>query len=313
MTDLPWLLLAVGLDLLVGDPRGLPHPVRAIGWLYDRLDALADRRDWRGRIFGALAVGLVAAGSGGLVWLLCALPWVGRVFWVYCAFAGLALGDLLAEARRAARFLDKGELESARQAVSGLVSREVADLDADGLSRALAESVAENANDGFVAPLFYLALGGPFLLWLYKAVSTADSMWGYRTARYEQLGWFGARADDVLAFVPARLTAGAMWLAGGLFGIRRRGLWVKISRDARKSASPNAGWPMAAAAWLCNAGMGGPATYFGRHVRKPRLGPAEGAWDAKRQRLLRRLVLLSGLIVMMLIIAVVHWSAVGGS
>lgn len=310
MTDLAWLLVAVGLDLLVGDPRSWPHPVRGIGRLYDRLDRLADRRGWRTRGFGALAVAGVAAGCAGLAWLLCALPWLGRVAWVYCAVTGLAMGDLLAEARRAARFLDKDKLDAARQVVAGLVSRDVGDLDAAGLHRALAESVAENANDGFVAPLFYLALGGPGLLWFYKAVSTADSMWGYRTARYGRLGWFGARADDVLAFVPARLTAGAMWLAGGLFGIRRRGLWVKISQDARKSASPNAGWPMAAAAWICNAGMGGPATYFGRCVLKPTLGPTEGSWDAGRQRLLRRIVLLSGLIVVMLMIVAIQ--CIGG-
>jgi adenosylcobinamide-phosphate synthase len=313
MTELAGLLLAVACDLLLGDPLNWPHPVRGIGWLYDRLDALADRRGWRSRAYGTCCVAGVAVGCGGLVWFSCRLPWLGPVCWLYFAYAGLALGGLLAEAGRAARFLDKKELESARQVVAGLVSRDVTDLDAAGLGRALAESVAENANDGFVAPLFYLALGGPGWLWVYKAISTADSMWGYRTARYARLGWFGARADDVLAFVPARLTAGAMWLAGGLFGIRRSGFWVNISRDARKSASPNAGWPMAAAAWLCGAGMGGPATYFGRRVMKPTLGPSEGAWDAGRQRLLRRLVLLSGLIVVVLIVLVLKCIPGNGS
>jgi adenosylcobinamide-phosphate synthase len=287
----------VGLDLLLGDPRGWPHPVRAIGWAYARLDALADRRGWRTRAFGAVAVGAVAAASGGLVWLAGRLPWLGSVLGLYFAYAGLALGDLLGQARRATWFLEKGDVEAARAVVAGLVSRDVAALDAQGLGRALAESVAENANDGFVAPLCFLALGGPALLWVYKAVSTADSMWGYRTPRYARLGAFGARADDVLAYVPARVTAGAMWLAGGLFGILTAGVWGTITRDAQKSASPNAGWPMAAAAWICGGSMGGPATYFGRTVGKPRLGPDHAAWDAGRQRLLRRVVMAAAFFV----------------
>jgi adenosylcobinamide-phosphate synthase len=298
------ILLAVGLDLLLGDPSAWPHPVRAIGLAYARLDGLADRLGRRTRAFGALGVTLVAAASAGLVWLAGAIPWIGPVIGLYFAYAGLALGGLLGEARRAARFLDNGDQEAARAVVAGLVSRDVSALDAEGLSRALAESVAENANDGFVAPLFYLALGGPAVLWAYKAVSTADSMWGYRTARYERLGAFAARADDALAYLPARLTAGAMWLAAGLFGQRRWGLWENITRDAKKSASPNAGWPMAAAAWICGGSMGGRARYFGRDVEKPRLGPGEAPWTAGRQQVLRRLVFLSGIFVVALAIVV---------
>lgn len=294
-----WLvLLAVGLDVLLGDPVTWPHPVRAIGWAYARLDALADRHGWRNRFFGAGCVVAVAAASGVTVWLLGRLPWrLGDAASLYFAYAGLALGNLLSEARQAARFLDKGELESARRVVAGLVSRDVTALDADGLRRALAESVSENTNDGFVAPVLYLALGGPALLWVYKAVSTADSMWGYRTERYLRLGAFGARADDVLAYVPARLTALVMVCTGSLFGLFHRGMWGRITQDAGKSASPNAGWPMAAAAWLCGGSMGGPARYFGRAVDKPRLGPEQAAWTAQRQRQLYRLVLLSCLIV----------------
>ncbi|MYL85133.1 cobalamin biosynthesis protein CobD [Desulfovibrio aerotolerans] len=291
------LALAVGLDLLLGDPAVWPHPVRAIGWCYDRLDAFADRMGWRSRLFGTVGVCAVAGGSAVLVWAASLLPVLGPLCALYFAYAGLALGSLLAEARRAARFLMAGDLDAARTVVGGLVSRETAELDASQLWRALAESVAENANDGFVAPLFWLALTGPAGLWAYKAVSTADSMWGYRTPRHEALGWFGARADDVLAFVPARLTVAGLWLAARLLGQGRGVTLTAIVRDARKSASPNAGWPMAAAAWLCGGGMGGPSRYFGRIVEKPRFGPAGGQWDAGRLRLLSRMVLLTGCIV----------------
>jgi adenosylcobinamide-phosphate synthase len=291
------LAVAAGADLVLGDPRNLPHPVRAIGWCYARLDALADRLGRRDRLFGALSVAAVAGGSALIVAAAAALPAVGTLLAVYFAYAGLALGSLLAEGRRAARFLIAGKLEAARQAVGGLVSRDVAGLDAPELWRALAESVAENANDGFVAPFFWLAVTGPAGLWAYKAVSTADSMWGYRTPRHEALGWFGARADDVLAWLPARLTAAALWLAARLMG---RGKGVRlgdVARDAAKSASPNAGWPMAAAAWLCGAGMGGPTRYHGALVEKPRLGPPDSPWNAAPYELLSAMVLFAGCIV----------------
>ena len=293
---------AVCLDLLLGDPRGWPHPVRAIGAAYHALDALADRLGLRTRWFGAVSVLLVAAVSGGAAAWGAHLPDVGWLVALYLAYAGLALGGLLAEGRRAAGLLQAGDVEAARAVVAGLVSRDVSRVGPDELWRALAESVAENANDAFVAPLCWLVLGGPAGLWVYKAVSTADSMWGYRTERHGRLGWFGARADDVLAFVPARLTAFGMFLAARLLGegggVRLRDVRV----DAQKSASPNAGWPMATAAWLCGGTMGGVSTYFGRMVEKPRLGPAGGAWDAKRFLALCRLVLLSGGIVAVIII-----------
>ncbi|MHC1788411.1 adenosylcobinamide-phosphate synthase CbiB [Solidesulfovibrio sp.] len=291
------LPLAVGLDLLFGDPAGWPHPVRGIGWAYARCDALADRLGRRSRVFGAICVLAVAGGSAGLVWAASLLPGLGPLCALYFAYAGLALGSLLAEGRRAARFLIAGDLEAARTAVGGLVSRDVAELNAPALWRALAESVAENANDGFVAPLFWLAVAGPAGLWAYKAVSTADSMWGYRTPRYRELGWFGARADDALAWIPARLTVAGLWLGARLLGLGRGVRLADIARDAAKSASPNAGWPMAAAAWLCGGGMGGPARYFGAVVEKPRLGPAAGSWDAPRYAKLSRMVLLTGFII----------------
>ncbi|MEA4856566.1 MAG: CobD/CbiB family cobalamin biosynthesis protein [Solidesulfovibrio sp.] len=302
MSETLLLLLAVALDLLCGDPPRLPHPVRAIGAAYAGLDRLADGLGWRNRLFGAAGVLLVAAASAGLVRGLAGLPLVGWLAGLYFAYAGLALGGLLREGRRAARFLEANRTEDARAVVAGLVSRDVSALDADGLWRALAESVAENANDAFVAPLFWLAVSGPAGLWAYKAVSTADSMWGYRTPRYVRLGFFAARADDVLAWLPARLTVGAMWCAAWLLGLGRAVRLADVRRDARKSASPNAGWPMAAAAWLCGAAMGGEATYFGARVIKPIMGPPGAAWNAARYAKLDRMVVGAGLLFAVIII-----------
>ncbi|MEF3697273.1 adenosylcobinamide-phosphate synthase CbiB [Desulfolutivibrio sp.] len=286
-------VVAAILDRILGDPPGWPHPVRLIGAGLRRLERAAPVSPFPRRLYG-VAVTLALALACALVVDLCvSLPGAGGLFAVYFAFAGLALGSLLREARAVLHLLEAGDLPGARRALAGLVSRDTARMDALAVRRALAETVSENFNDGFVAPLFYLVLGGPALLWAYKAVSTMDSMWGYRTPHYRELGWFCARADDALAFVPARLSALA--LVGGGWAMRRRpvGVWSRIRRDAGTMASPNAGWPMAAAAWVCGAGMGGAAVYFGQAVDKPRLGP-DGQWDGPHLRLLVRVVSRAG-------------------
>lgn len=264
------------LDCLVPDPRWLPHPVQGIGWLLDRLEPLA-RRFAPGRFGGVVCllvlfcvVGLVVRGG-------VALPLVGSLVALYAAWAGLAIGGLLRECRSAAAAIAAGEAEG-RSAVSMLVSRDLSEARRPDLYRALAETLAENFNDAFVAPFFWLVLGGPVALWLYKAVSTVDSMWGYRTERWERLGWAGARLDDVLAWVPARLSALFLLGAAPLCGLQHdgrslRALWRLVRRDARSMESPNAGWPMAAAAWLHARSMGGPTCYFGAIKEKPQLGP----------------------------------------
>lgn len=338
----PWGLLdvpplALLLDLWLSDPRGLPHPVCGVGRMLRRAEAVARRhadglpegeRSAALRRAGVLAVVAVAGGVALAVWGLVNLPvlapWLGALMAVYFAWAGLALGSLLREGRRTLHAIEHGTLDEARAAVSMLVSRDTAALDRPDLRRALAETLAENFNDGFVAPFFWLLLGGPAGLWAYKAVSTMDSMWGYRTEEWRDLGRACARLDDVLAWLPARLAAFFLWLsaplvltdkgtdkgAGGGPGVERGGWrgFGPMARDARSMESPNAGWPMSAAAWLHGATMGGPTPYFGVVKHKPLLGPrpdaeangakgsdgeggaAPSAWDAGRlYRLLRHL------------------------
>lgn len=312
-----WLpLIALGIDLFVGDPLRLPHPVQAQGWLADRLEsalrrAAVSRGSVAVRMAGAGGVVVLSGLSYILVDLLCSLPVVGFGFALYFAVTGLALGCLLREGRRAAACLRKassGDLGKAQQAVQRLVSRDASQLDRQGCFRALAESLSENLNDGFVAPFFFLILGGPAGLWAYKAVSTLDSMWGYRTERWRDFGWAAARLDDILAFLPARICALSMLavmpllrlLGGnGYEGWRVFGLFGPIARDSRRTDSPNAGWPMAAAAWLIGKTLGGPAVYFGQLKDKPCLGPLadDGSllpWDEGSLDFLRRLVLWAG-------------------
>jgi adenosylcobinamide-phosphate synthase len=306
---LNWLpFAATALDLAFGDPPFLPHPVRGIGISLDRLEQYAPQGETARRLYGLAGLALLAGLCGGLAYVLPQTPMLGAFIAVYLGFSGLALGCLVREGEKAVKLIAGGDLPAARLAVGLLVSRDTAHLDAAGLRRALAETLSENLCDGFAAPLFYLALGGPGLLWAYKAVSTADSMWGYKTDRFRALGWAAARSDDVLAFIPARLCALTMLLAGLLLKLDVRAAFANLRRDAAKSASPNAGWPMAAAAWLCGASMGGQDRYFGAPTQKPLLGPAGLPWDETRLARLRLLVPISGLLFAALVQAVV-WLA----
>lgn len=286
--------MAIAVDLLLGDPHRMPHPVRVIGWAANQLDAFGNHDGaspvFR-RVMGALSVALLVAGSAATVGACLAfLPLEGLTA-LYFSYAGLALGQLLREGRRVLR-LTADHDGLARKALAMLVSRDTSRLTLPDVRRALAETLGENASDGFVAPFFYLALLGPAGLWAYKAASTLDSMWGYKTERYRDFGWAAARLDDLLNWIPARLTAAGIllvaWgrgLLGGRAPRRLRTAWRLTVRDARTMASPNAGWPMAAAAWGLGAGMGGEAVYFGKVVQKPWLGPpaeSDRQWTTAR-------------------------------
>ena len=291
-----WLpLAAVALDLIIGDPPRLPHPVRAIAWLANKLEHIL-RSKLEALDAGAAGTALVLAASGGVAALALLLPKAAALgAWLYLSFAGLALGQLLREGKKALRLLEAADAEAAsanvaddapalraaRAAVQQLVSRDVSESGRSALAKTLAETLSENLNDAFVAPFFWLMLGGPVGLWLYKAASTLDSMWGYPHEPWTRFGRVAANLDDVLAFVPARLTALVLRLSAPLCSTRGAWPgWSAVAAQARSMASPNAGWPMAACAWLHAAPMGGAAVYAGVVKQKPHLGPSTGAWDA---------------------------------
>ncbi len=300
LAEYTWLLpgLAVGLDLLLGDPRWLPHPVRLIGCMADRFEVLA----WSvcdgtpGRIAGFFsALALVALVSVVVYFSTSFGPFAFFVS-LYLCYAGLALRCLLSEAKYVNRLLNAGQLTEARVALSMLVSRDTSKMNAGDMRRSLAETVSENLNDGFVAPLFWLCLAGPLGMWVSKTISTLDSMWGYKTEKYRDFGWFAAKADDCLAWIPARLTALSMYVTGLFMQLGSLRTLRYAFRDARIMESPNAGYPMAAAAWLVGAQMGGPTIYHGQIKAKPVLGPKGKPWTSKGFTALYRLT---------------RWSAVG--
>lgn len=290
------LALAAGyaLDLLLGDPAWLYHPVCAIGryisFMEKRLRARGGNLR-RGAVFlTASTVLLTMAVTCALLWLLRRggrLPWL--VGMALLDWLGLAARSMAKEARGVREALSRG-LPQARKQVARIVGRDTQNLSAQEVIRAAVETVAENTTDGVISPMLYAALGGPALLWAFKAASTLDSMVGYLDEKYRDIGWSSARLDDVLNFVPARLTALLMVCAAFLTGLDGRSALRIVRRDHANHKSPNCAWSEAAAAGALGIQLGGTHDYFGKPVEKPTIGddtrPAEPADITRTCRLL---------------------------
>ena len=199
-------------------------------------------------------------------------PYLGYFAVIWLSYAALATRSLHRESAGVARALRSGNIELARQRLAWIVSRDTSQLDEQDIVRALVETVSENISDGIIAPLFYLALGGPLGAMVYKTVNTLDSMVGYKNERYRYFGWFSARMDDVANWIPARLSGLLLVAATACLRLDWRNAWHTMRRDARKMKSPNAGYPEAAAAGALKVQLGGVSIYFGEPVEKPLLG-----------------------------------------
>lgn len=266
-----WLLASAALDAAVGDPPDWPHPVTAIARAAAALEAHLPRTEAGGLVLvGAVAGGAAAAAAlleAGARRLSPGAGWALRVALGAWALSGRSMID---HARAVAAPLQAGDLPAARTAVARIVGRDTAALTAAEVSRACVESVAEGAGDGYLAPAFWLAVGGPPAAWAYKAVNTLDSIYGHRDARNIRIGWAAARTDDLLNLVPARLAALLLAAASGAPG---RAL-AAVRLGARAHPSPNAGYPEAAMAGGLGVRLGGRDAYDGEAVDHPLLHPA---------------------------------------
>ena len=324
-------LMALALDLKFGDPPlPWPHPVTFIGKIYKLVEPLGlglSHYSERfapivGRLVGGLILVLTMGLVASLVFLLLQIPYVGYVLAIYLAWAGLAMGCLLETGQIVYHAIEEEPLSEAQAKVSWLVTRETKRMDRPLLRKTLADTLTENFTDALTAPFFWLLLTGPIGLWVYKASSTMDSMWGYLTPKWRYLGWAGARCDDLLAFIPARIsivvTGLTDFIVRKFFPKKRiwQGRWPGFSTVAHQAwgmPSPNSGCPMAAFAWLLKARLGGPSVYFGENVPKPWLGvDAQSAkpWD---RHLLRDLFLalkaasIIGMVFLWLLIVLLAW------
>jgi len=271
------VLAACGLDLLLGDPHGMPHPVRCIGAVAEGLAGRLRIRLPNRRLAGAVLTATVVGGTylGALSFMALvrlAGPHAALAAHVVLIYTTLAVRDLVGEAAAVARRLEHGDLAGARRQVARIVGRDTDALDEAGVTRAAVESVAESTVDGILSPLFYALLGGAPLALAFKAASTLDSMYGYRDAERRDFGWASARLDDVANYVPARIALLVVPLAALVCGRRPWRALRTAWRDGAKHPSPNAGLSEAAFAGALGVRLGGPSTYAGRRVSKPWIG-----------------------------------------
>lgn len=276
------LLPAILLDLILGDPHWMPHPVRWMGamiaGLENMLRGLLPKTPGGERLGGILMAlmvgGAFCGGSALLLWGLALIsPWLAWGVEVWLTYQLLAARALERESMAVYPCLIGGDLPAARTAVSRIVGRDTQSLDEAGVAKAAVETVAENTCDGVVAPLIFLWLGGLPLGMLYKAVSTMDSMVGYRNARYQFFGWAGARLDDLFNLIPARLAGLSMCLAAAVLpGYSGRGAFRVFLRDRKQHKSPNSAHTEATCAGALGIQLAGDASYGGKLVKKPTLG-----------------------------------------
>ena len=295
------------LDALFGDPLSRFHPVVLTGKLISFFDRKLRRGGKRDFYMGILTAAAVFGLSALIPALFLLLLKQTLGIWAVCAASSLhcwqmlAAKDLQEESMKVCAALERDDTEAARQAVSMIVGRDTDQLDRGGMIRAAVETVAENTSDGVTAPLFYMALFGIPGIFFYKGVNTMDSMIGYKNEKYILFGRAAAKMDDILNFIPARLTALLMILAAFLLPeLDGRAAAAVFRRDRRKSASPNAGCTESVTAGALHVRLLGPAYYFGRRVEKPYIGNDDREVEAEDIRLSCRLMYLTS--VMMLIL-----------
>jgi adenosylcobinamide-phosphate synthase len=273
------ILSAYIMDLAFGDPRWLLHPVRIMGRLIIFLEERLRRgqREYCLRIKGVVLAIIVVGGSAFVAYALLALlkrinPLLEVIAWIFFAYTSLAAGDLFLHARNILKEIKNRDVQAARRKLSLIVGRDTKDLPEEKIIAATIESIAENTNDGIVAPLFYLILGGPVLAIAYKAINTLDSMVGHKNEKYLYFGWFSAKLDDIANFLPARITGILLSISSFIAGKGFRSAFRIMLRDGRKHPSPNSGISESAMAGALGIRLGGPYAYQGEISHKPYLG-----------------------------------------
>ena len=273
-------MLGFALDALLGDPRWFPHPVCAVGKLISCMEKLL-RRLFPPRkgamVFAGAVLWIVVCGASFAVPFL-VLRFLSRInFWLgfaansilcWLIFARKSLSEAGQHVYRAV----KESVEEGRKAVAWYVGRDTAELTEEGVIKAAVETIAENLTDGVVSPLIYMLIGGAPLGMLYKAVNTLDSMVGYHNEKYEYLGKFSAKMDDIFNFIPARLSALCIIAGAGMLRLDNRSALRIYRRDRNLHKSPNAGQTESACAGALHIQLGGDASYFGKTVRKAAFG-----------------------------------------
>lgn len=304
------------LDLLLGDPYWLPHPVRLIGVLIAKAESLLlkEKRDEKRDLCLGIWMVLIVLGSTVAVAALTLNlayrihPFIGIAVELIMTYQILATKCLKIESMKVFERLKAQDLPGARKAVSMIVGRDTAALDETGVAKAAIETVAENTSDGVIAPMIYTALGGPILGFLYKSINTMDSMVGYKNDKYLYFGRAAAKLDDVVNYVPSRISAYLMIMASFLSGREYSGnrAFAIYKRDNRKHASPNSAQTEAACAGSLGIQLAGDASYFGKIVKKPYIGDAVRAVEYEDIRRANHLLYLTAWICEILCLIIMY-------
>ncbi|MFI3238044.1 MAG: adenosylcobinamide-phosphate synthase CbiB [Lachnospiraceae bacterium] len=274
------IIIGVCLDFIIGDPYQMPHPIRAIGNLIAVLekklnDGLKNPKQLLSR--GLFMVVIVLLLSTVIPFLILVLayqlhPVVGVLVQSVMTYQLIATKCLRDESTKVQRALETGDLDASRKAVSMIVGRDTASLSAEGVAKAAVETVAENTADGVIAPLFYVAIGGPVLGFFYKAVNTMDSMVGYKNEKFLYFGRIAAKLDDVMNYIPARLSAVLMIISSAILGMDYKQAISVFKSDRYNHKSPNSAQTESVCAGALGLTLAGDAYYFGELVKKPSIG-----------------------------------------
>jgi adenosylcobinamide-phosphate synthase len=266
-------------DLMFGDPQWFPHPVKGMGklitFLEKHLRGEGSKRIERikGVILSISVMGVCACCAYLFIELSRRTnPFLGSVAWIFLAYTSLATKDLFLHAKAVWKKIKAGDIAEAQHSLSRIAGRDTDNLSKEQIITATIESIAENTNDGIIAPLFYLILGGPVLAITYKAINTLDSMVGCKNEKYLDFGWFSAKLDDIANFIPARISGFLISISSLISGKGFKSSFKTMLRDGRKHPSPNSGISEAAMAGALGIRLGGAWSYQGKPSVKPYLG-----------------------------------------
>lgn len=279
------IIFAYILDLIFGDPRWFPHPVKGIGWVINRLEPRLRKIFSNERLAGVIfAIAIISVswylGFISIKAVSSINKYLGALLSIFIIYSSLAAKDLDVESMEIYYPLKKNDIALARKKLSLIVGRDTGKLEYKEVIRATVETIAENTVDGIISPLFYALLGGAPLALAYKAVNTLDSMVGYKNDRYKDFGWASAKIDTLANFIPARLSVFFLSFASLLTGKGALNSWRMAIRDGRKNPSLNSGIPEAALAGALGIQLGGLNYYNSRPALKPFIGDGINALEA---------------------------------
>ncbi len=312
------VLLGFVLDCIIGDPYTMPHPIRLIGNMISFLEKKIRTKLSNNLRFGGIILGITVILISTIIPLILLFVSyrisliLGVIVESILCFYLIAPKCLKDESMKVYRKIAENDTEGARKAVSMIVGRDTAVLDEKGIIKAAVETVAENTSDGVTAPLMYISLGGTSLGFLYKAANTLDSMVGYKDEKYREIGCFSAKFDDILNYIPSRISALAMILASGFLGYDMKNAYRIWKRDRRKHASPNSAQTESVCAGALGVQLAGDAYYFGKLHKKEYIGDNSREIENEDIKRANKLMYGTSVIIMILgiIIRVVLWGVI---